>query len=156
MSSPTTDAAGAARRWQQYTTASPFTRELGFEVRSVQPDGCVIGVAYQDKLIGNPTTRVLHGGVITALLDSCFGLAIFVRLNELRAMATLDLRIDHLKPATPGRDVLGAANCYKLTGELAFVRGSAYHDTPDDPIGTAVGIFMFTGGKAVYTEKPDA
>lgn len=154
MSSPDTDTANAVlRKWQQFTLAAPFSRELGLEVRSVSPEGCVIGVPYRENLVGNPITRVLHGGVITALLDSCFGLAIFVRLNQLRAMATLDLRIDHLKPATPGRDVLGAAQCYKLTSDLAFVRGHAYHDTPDDPIATSVAIFMFTGGKVVPLDK---
>ena len=131
--------------WHKYTTMSPFSRELGFEVRSTGADSCVIGVPYQDILIGNPATGVLHSGVITALLDSCSGLAIFVRLNRVRAMATLDLRIDHLKPATAGREVLGSAHCYKLTEDLAFVRGSAYHDTPDDPFATSVAIFMFTG-----------
>ena len=59
---------------------------------------------------------------------------------------TLDLRIDYLKAATPGREIFGGAACYKLGHELAFVRGGAYHDTPDDPIATSSAIFMFTGG----------
>ena len=55
---------------------------------------------------------------------------------------------------TPGRDVLGTAHCYKLTSELAFVRGSAYHDIPDDPIATSVAIFMFTGTPSIRFDKP--
>ncbi len=137
------------QQWQKFTTVAPYSREIGLEVRAAQPDWCVIAVPYQQHLIGNPDTGVLHGGVITALIDSCFGLAVFVRLNQLRAMATLDLRIDHLKPATPGREVLGGAICYKHTREFAFLRGSIYHDTPDDPIATSVSVFMFTGGPVV-------
>ena len=137
------------RQWQKFTQGAPFSRELGLEVRIAKPDWCVISVPYQERLIGNPATGVLHGGVITALIDSCFGLAVFVRLNQLRAMVTLDLRIDHLKPASPGREVLGGAVCYKHTSELAFLRGCAYHDTPDDPIATSVSVFMFTGGRSV-------
>jgi len=64
-------------------------------------------------------------------------------------MATLDLRIDYLKAATPGREIFGGAVCYKLGHELAFVRGCAYHDTPDDPIATSSAIFMFTGGLVI-------
>lgn len=154
MSNPSTESAAALRRWQQYTLVSPFSRELGLEVRSATLERCIIGVPYQDMLVGNPTTRVLHSGVITTLLDSCSGLAIFVRLKDLRAMVTLDLRIDHLKPATPGRDVLGTAHCYKLTSELAFVRGSAYHDALEDPIATSVAIFMFTGTPSIQFDKP--
>ena len=141
------------QKWQQITVISPYSRELGLTLHSVQPEWCVIKVPYEERLIGNPKTRVIHGGVITALLDSCYGLAIFVRMTKLRGMATLDLRIDYLKPATPGRDIRGCAVCYKLNNELAFVRGCAYHDTPDDPIATSAAIFMFTGGPVISLEE---
>jgi uncharacterized protein (TIGR00369 family) len=110
-------------------------------------------VDYKDGLVGDPNTRVLHGGVITALLDAAFGFSIFVKMPQIRPMATLDLRIDYLKPATPDKAVLGGAVCYKLTSELAFVRGCAYHESPDNPIATAVGIYMFTEGRAVISNE---
>lgn len=141
-----------ARKWQQLTAISPYSRELGQGLHSVDPDWCVIKVPYDTRLVGNPRTRVLHGGAVTALLDSCYELAIFVRMNQLRSMATLDLRIDYLKPATPGRDLFGGAVCYKVSADLAFVRGCAYHDTPDDPVATSVAIFIFTGGPAISLE----
>jgi len=139
-------------KWRQVTLISPYSRELGLRLHAVQPDWCVIKAPYDARTVGNPEAGVVHGGVITALLDSCYGLAIFVRLGKLRPMATLDLRIDYLKPATPGRDILGGAVCYKLGHELAFVRGAAYHDKPDDPIATSAAIFMFTGGPVISLE----
>jgi uncharacterized protein (TIGR00369 family) len=142
-----------ARRWQKFAHVSPYNRELGLLPHVVRPDWCVLKVEYQDALVGDPQTRVLHGGVITALLDAAFGFAIFVKLPAFRPMATLDLRIDYLKPAAPGRAVLGGAVCYKLTPELAFVRGCAYHESPDDPIATAVGIYMFTEGRPVISNE---
>lgn len=145
-----------ARRWQQFAQVSPYNRELGLLLHAARPDGCVLQVGYQDALVGDPQTGVLHGGAITALLDAAFGFAIFTRLPELRPMATLDLRIDYLKPATPGRAVLGDAVCYKLTPDLAFVRGCAYHDTPEDPFATAVGIYMFTDGRPVLENEGGA
>ena len=141
------------RKWHQITVISPYSRELGLRLHSVRPDWCVIKVPYDPRTIGNPESGVVHGGVITALLDSCYGLAIFVRMSKLRPMATLDLRIDYLKPATPGRDILGGAVCYKLGHELAFVRGTAYHDSPDDPIATSAAIFMFTGGPVISLDE---
>jgi len=137
------------QRWQKFAHGFPYSRELGLLPQSVRPDGCVLKLDYQEKLVGDPNTRVLHGGIITALLDAAFGFSIFVKLPELRPMATLDLRIDYLKPATPDKAVLGCAVCCKLTPELAFVRGCAYHESPDDPIATAVGIYMFTDGSSV-------
>ncbi|MET0541547.1 MAG: PaaI family thioesterase [Variovorax sp.] len=142
------------RKWQQITVISPYSRELGLQLHAARPDWCVIRAPYDARTIGNPETGVVHGGVITALLDSCYGLAIFVRMANLRPMATLDLRIDYLKPATPGRDILGGAFCYKLGHELAFVRGAAYHDSLDDPIATSSAIFMFTGGPVISLGDP--
>ena len=137
------------KRWQNVSVVTPYSRELGLRLQSVNPKWCVLEVPYQERLVGNLATGVLHGGVITAMIDSCFGLCIFVYTRQLRRMVTMDLRIDYLKPATPGRSVFAGATCYKVTHELAFVRGSAYHDTPDDPIATSQAIFMFTGGPVV-------
>lgn len=142
-----------AKRWREFAHVSPYNRELGLLPHAVRADWCVLKVEYQDALVGDPQTGVLHGGVITALLDAAFGFAIFVKLPEMRPMATLDLRIDYLKPATPGRAVLGGAVCYKLTPELAFVRGCAYHDAAQDPFATAVGIYMFTEGRPVLEHE---
>jgi uncharacterized protein (TIGR00369 family) len=142
-----------ARRWQKFVHVSPYNRELNLQPHVVRPDWCATKIEYQDAVVGDPQTGVLHGGVITMLLDVAFGFAIFVKLPAFRSMATLDLRIDYLKPATPGRAVLGGAVCYKLTPELAFVRGCAYNESPYDTIATAVGIYMFTEGRPVISNE---
>lgn len=150
---PTMSLEEFARFWEKSEYASPYNRELGLQPHSVRPDWCVLKVDYKRDLVGDPNTRVLHGGVITALLDAAFGFSIFVKMSELRLMATLDLRIDYLKPATPDKAVLGGAVCYKVTADLAFVRGCAYHESADDPIATAVGIFMFTDGPTLISNE---
>ncbi len=139
--------------WEKSEYVSPYNRELGLQPHSVRPDWCVLKVEYARNLVGDPNTRVLHGGVITALLDAAFGFSIFMKLSQERLMATLDLRIDYLKPATPDKTVLGGAVCYKMTADLAFVRGCAYHESADDPIATAVGIFMFTDGPTLISNE---
>jgi uncharacterized protein (TIGR00369 family) len=109
-------------------------------------------VPYDRKLVGNPATGVLHGGVITSALDSASGAAVGSALSQARGagqegwrpIATLDLRIDYMKPAVPGRDLFARAECYKLTRNVAFVRGTAYHDDPSDPIATSVATFMLS------------
>jgi uncharacterized protein (TIGR00369 family) len=100
-----------AKRWQKFSQVSPYNRELGLLPHAVRTDWCVLQIDYQEALVGAPQTRVLHGGVITALLDAAFGFSIFVKLPEIRSMATLDLRIHYLKSATPGRAILGEAVC---------------------------------------------
>ena len=76
--------ADKVRKWQQITVISPYSRELGLRLHEVEPDWCVIKVLPDERLVGNPASGVVHGGVITALLDSCYGLAIFVKLDKLR------------------------------------------------------------------------
>ena len=132
--------------WENIFNAAPYNRELGLKLGPVVEEWCELELPYRECLVGNPETGVLHGGVITALIDVAFGVAIQYLLPEYRLRATLDLRIDYLKPATPGKTVYAGAICYKITAQLAFVRGAAYHETRHDPISTGVGIYMFTDG----------
>jgi uncharacterized protein (TIGR00369 family) len=126
----------------------PHSVRLGITVLEVRPNECWMKVAYDESLIGNIETRVVAGGVITTLLDQACGSSVMVSLDELKSIATLDLRIDYMKPATPGLDIIGYSHCYKLTRNVAFTRGIAYHTSPDEPIATAVGTFMLGANRA--------
>jgi len=130
---------------KKFVELIPYNQTLGMRLHATDAQWCALELPYRQDLVGNPETGVLHGGVITALQDVAFGLAILSQQAKFRPIATLDLRIDYLKPATPGKSVYAGAVCYKTTSQFAFVRGATYHDTPDDPIATSVGIFMFTG-----------
>lgn len=120
----------------------PHAQAIGLTVVDARADEAWLKVPYSENLIGNPETGVVHGGVITTLLDNAAGTAVILALEEPRSIATLDLRIDYMKPATPGRDIVGYCRCYKVTRNVAFARGVAYHDTADDPIATMVATFM--------------
>ena len=120
----------------------PHNRALGMQIREVGNSEAVFELPYDEKLVGNPDTGVIHGGVITALLDGASGAAVFAALPDLVPIATLDLRIDYLRPAEVGRTVTARATCYKMTRNVAFTRAVAYHDDPADPIAHSVGTFM--------------
>ncbi|MFA7638076.1 MAG: PaaI family thioesterase [Parvibaculum sp.] len=126
----------------------PHARALNMNVVNAKRNEAWLSVPYDERFIGNPETGVIHGGVITSLLDNACGIAVQLALPERLSIATLDLRLDYMKPATPKLDLTGHAHCYKVTKNIAFVRGTAYHTDENDPIATCVGTFMLAANRA--------
>jgi uncharacterized protein (TIGR00369 family) len=129
---------------RQFSAAVPHNRALGIRVVDVAHGETLFELPYDTKLVGNPDTGVLHGGAITALLDGASGAAVFAAMTDFVPIATLDLRIDYLRPAEAGRAVVCRATCYQTTRNVAFTRAVAYHDDPADPIAHSVGTFMLS------------
>lgn len=123
---------------------SPHAVDLGFELISLTPDTATMRAPYRDDLVGDPETRVLHGGVVTALLDHACGMAAFAGLGAKEANATLDLRLDYMRPARPDQDVHAEARCVKVSDLFAFVSAIAHDGDPDDPVARANAAFMVT------------
>ncbi|MBZ0238378.1 MAG: PaaI family thioesterase [Deltaproteobacteria bacterium] len=135
----------AARRraWNfGFSQNVPHNRALGMVIEDIGENWARISLPYDTRFVGNPETGVLHGGVITALLDACSGAAVFATLPRMQPIATLDLRIDYLRPAEAGRAVTARATCYHLSKNVGFTRAVAYHDDEAQPIATAAGTFM--------------
>ena len=130
---------------------TPHAASLGLKFVSVEPDAGTLMVPYRQELVGDPRTGVLAGGVITALLDHACGLAVKAAAFDTDPTATLDLRIDYMRPAEPRRDVIARAHCYRLTHTIAFVRAAAFEDDPDDPIATAQAAFVRAGAAPPVT-----
>ena len=137
------DKPGVIARLNEAMIASvPLNAALGLTVVDFDLGVAVVRLPYRAELVGNPVTGVLHGGAVTALMDATCGLAVFMKMEAPTRIATLDLRIDYLKPATPPKDVLARAECYKLGRQVAFVRATAYHDDLGDAIASAAGTFV--------------
>lgn len=132
--------------WERFGRTTPYNAAVGMELAAAPWGPWAMRLPYRSELVGDPDSGVLHGGMISALLDVGCAFAVFARLKDVKMMATLDLRIDYLRPATPGKDVFALAVCQKITADLAFVRGTVHHDVTDDLIATGVGIYIFTDG----------
>jgi uncharacterized protein (TIGR00369 family) len=124
---------------------TPQAEALGVEVTKVDKGRAWGRVPYRAELIGDPDTGVIAGGVLTTFLDQLCGAAAILAMDEPTIVATIDLRIDYMRPAQPGRDVLAEAHCTKLGKTIAFVRATAYEDTPDNPIAHVSAAFAITG-----------
>ena len=118
---------------------------LAMEVHAVDSRGLTLRLPYSPLIIGNPETGVIHGGALSTLLDTTCGISTLCVLPEFELCPTLDLRIDHMHPAEPHKDVYGFAECYRVTPNIIFTRGFAYQDDPEQPIAHVVGAFMRMG-----------
>jgi uncharacterized protein (TIGR00369 family) len=131
-----------------FNDVSPQARALGIEATQFDSDVAILKIPYRLELVGDPDTGVIAGGVVTTLLDHACGQAVMAALAKPTVIATLDLRIDYMRPAEPGLDIVCRAHCYKLTRSVAFVRATAYDHNPDDPVATAQAAFMLNASPA--------
>jgi uncharacterized protein (TIGR00369 family) len=120
----------------------PHNHALGLRLEDIGPGEASVRLPYQDFLVGNPETGVLHGGAVVSLIDAACGTAVFLALKRLARIATLDLRVDFLRPARPGQDVITHAECYKVTRSVAFVRALAHDGDAADSVASAQGTFI--------------
>lgn len=143
----------ALRRAQAIVQFTPQARALCIEVTRIEGARVWGRVPYRADLVGDPETGVVAGGVITTLLDQICGAAAVAAMDNPTTVATIDLRIDYMRPAEPGRDVMAEAHCYKLGRSVAFVRAVAFDDAPDNPVAHAATAFMI---KANAGRRPGA
>ncbi|WP_299614740.1 PaaI family thioesterase [uncultured Tateyamaria sp.] len=130
---------------RQFIEAIPHSRDLGMKLTQMEDGAAVITMPYDDRLIGDPETGVISGGAVSALMDTCCGAAVMSHPKNLGGTATLDLRIDYMRAATPGQAITTTATCYHVTRSVAFVRATACDDDGDNPVATATGAFTVEG-----------
>lgn len=119
----------------------PYARALNMAVETCNDGKAVVSMPYADHLIGDPETGVIHGGAVSALMDTCAGAAVMSHPKASILTATLDLRIDYMRPASPGQTLRTKATCYHVTRSVAFVRAVTHDDDADRPVATATGAF---------------
>jgi len=131
-----------------FGSAHPLFRAFGIEVDEITQDGsmmsmpCVPDVCNRDG--------VLHRGAIATLLDTACGLSIFVRLGDMRPIATIDLRVDFITMPNRGEGVFCNVTCFAVEGNVAYVRGEAFGSVGGNLLASVSGSF------AIGTASPTA
>ena len=130
---------------RQFIEAIPHSRDLGMELTSIGAGEATIAMPYDVRLGGDPETGVISGGAVSALMDTCCGAAVMCHPRNGGGTATLDLRIDYMRAATPGQGLTTTATCYHVTRSVAFVRATAWDEDRENPVATATGAFTVEG-----------
>lgn len=118
---------------------------LGIRYVAHGEDWADMAIDHDPRLTVDAGSGVFASGPIIALMDSATGIACMARRGKVVPMATLDLRIDYLRPGPPGVTVFGHGECYRITRHIAFARGYAHVGDPDDPVAHVAATFMFLG-----------
>lgn len=126
---------------RQFLEALPHAHALGMKLLELENGLARIEMPYDAKFIGDPDTGVLHGGAVSSLIDTCCGAAALCHPSNRGSTATLDLRIEYMRAATPGQTVVARAECYHVTRNVAFVRATATDDDQENPVASASGTF---------------
>jgi len=115
-----------------------FNKHLGLKVESFDREAPKLRFDMRPELIGNPSTKILHGGVISATLDVAGGFVIMLGLahemdsvpTSFPKMGTIDLRVDYLRPGR-GKYFIATARIVRKGSRIAVTHMELHNDEGD-------------------------
>ncbi|HTM63109.1 MAG TPA: thioesterase family protein [Gammaproteobacteria bacterium] len=131
----------------------PFNQMLGLKLDHVDNHYSCMSFNMKNELIGNFLHGILHGGVISSVLDMAGGILVMssmvfkhpdATLEDLAMIigkcSTVDLQVSFLRPGL-GNVFTAKAWLQKSGNKIAFTRMELYSDT-EKLIATASGTYM--------------
>ena len=133
---------------RNFMSALPHARALGMTITELGDGRATVTMPWDARFVGDPVSRVIHGGAVSALMDTASGAAVMCHPAGPQGTATLGLRIDYMRPAISGQTITARAECYHVTRSVAFVRVTAMDDDTARPVAMATGTFTLEGASA--------
>ncbi len=138
---------------QFWNNDMPFNQLLGLEIKHFDTQQSEVRFLWQDKLIGNPIQKILHGGVTASVLDLAGGVVAAANIidqledlspeniyQSLKKLSTIDLRTDFLRPGR-GNEFIATARIIRSGSKVAVAR-MELHNELNDHIAFGTGTYM--------------
>jgi uncharacterized protein (TIGR00369 family) len=139
-----------------YIDGTPHMRDIGLQIVSVDASRGTMLLPPRAEWEGDPQRGRMHPGPLIVLADSACGIAVGAALQSRNiTYATLDLRLDWLRPANTRQPVYSEAHCYRLTRSVAFIRAEVWQDDRSQPVASAQSAFMLGTPSRARTEPID-
>src|SRR6185312_2211141 len=123
----------------------PFNKFLGITVEEAREGYVRLAIPYRPELIGDASRPALHGGVISTLIDTAGGFAVWTQLAGIEdRVSTIDLRVDYLAPGA-AEALVAEATIVRVGNRVGVVDVRCWQ--PSAPTRTVAT------GKAVYNIK---
>lgn len=136
-----------------FQDSMPFNQALGFQIETVGDHEVQIRMPWNDKLMGNPVHKILHGGATAAILDTVGSVVAFMYgikqlkpdevdefKNTLANNGTIDMRVDYLRPGK-GKEFIATATVIRRGRKLAVCR-MELHNEEGQHIASGTGTYL--------------
>lgn len=118
---------------------------LGMKIKEASAKSLTIELPYSESHVGNPSTGVIHGGVLTTLMDTASGTMVINALPQMELCPTLDLRVDYVRAAEPKKSIFAFAEAYRVSRNVVFTRCTVHQGDINEPVANCVATFMRIG-----------
>lgn len=123
---------------------------LQMETNKVARDEVSVFARIPDFFAYKDNDGCAHPGAYTIILDTVFGFAVFANIEQPKAIATINLKTEYLRPIEIGSKIICSAECHAVNGNIARTRGNIY-DYDGNPLASATGAFMIASGGPDFT-----
>jgi uncharacterized protein (TIGR00369 family) len=120
----------------------PFNRYLGLKVGGLRKGFARLEIPFRDEYVGDPLRPALHGGVLSMLADTAGGAAVWTGLEDERArVATIDLRLDYLRPARL-ETIVAEAHVVRVGNRVGVADVRLFHPSHEsETVATGKGVY---------------
>jgi len=152
------DASQLEKVYDLFTAGVGAHSDMSLRFVRTEEHRVVLEMPFQEKHATAIQNGSLHPCARAAALDSACGFVVLLSLNVPQAIATINLRIDHIHTAPIGEDVRIEAECYQQTEEFAYVNAFAASLDGKIKLCSALGIFKIGSpgpplGKDLLTQQ---
>lgn len=129
--------------WAQAVISGiPYAMASGMTLTDIGPGRASLLLPARSTWTGDAERKLIHPGCLSVLADTACGVAVGCAMEQIEPYATLDLRMDYLRPPVAETDLVCHAECHRLSRSVAFVRGELRQPGQSEPVATVYATFM--------------